>query len=78
MLKAADTRAGERGLGAWRERARDFVRAIDADAAHERAAHPGLDPGPWVGFAVGAVCLTLMEYVAGPSVLRQTLRGLHD
>jgi membrane protease YdiL (CAAX protease family) len=78
LLKAADRRAGSRGLGALIERARELVRAIDADAARERAAHAGADVGPWVGFAVGALCLTLMEYLAGPAVLRQTLRGMHD
>ena len=78
MLKAADAGAETRRWGRLLARGRDLVRAIDADAARERAAHPEPDVGPWVGFAVGALCLTLMEYLAGPAVLRQTLRALHD
>jgi membrane protease YdiL (CAAX protease family) len=78
LLKAADAGAATRGLGGLLGRGRELVRAIDADAERERAAHPEPDVGPWVGFAVGALCLTLMEYLAGPSVLRQTLRASHD
>src|SRR5262249_42622543 len=78
LLRAADTRAETRGLGRLLARGRELVRAIDADAARERSRLPGPDVGPWVGFVVGALCLTLMEYLAGPSVLRQTLRGLHE
>ncbi len=37
-------------------------RAIDEEAAQERAAHPGYDARPLIAFAVGAVCLTLMQY----------------
>ena len=58
--------------------ARAFVDAIDTQAAHDRAASPGYDRGPLVAFLVGALCLTFMEYMAGPHVLRGLLRGLHD
>jgi membrane protease YdiL (CAAX protease family) len=78
LLTAADTRAETRGFGRLLARGRELLRAIDVDAARERAAAPGTDVGPWLGFVVGALCLTLMEYLAGPSVLRQTLRGLHE
>jgi membrane protease YdiL (CAAX protease family) len=42
-----------------------------------RALHPGYDRGPLVAFGVGALCLTLMEYLAGPRVLSDFLRTLH-
>ena len=67
-------RGAFRGLVA---RARGAVDAIDAEAARERADHPGYDPGPLVAFGVGALCLTLMEYLAHPRTLPGLVRTLH-
>jgi membrane protease YdiL (CAAX protease family) len=77
LLRAAESRASGGRVRALVERARRAVSAIDAEAAHERALHPGYDPGPLVAFGVGALCLTLMEYLAGPRVLTDFLRMLH-
>jgi membrane protease YdiL (CAAX protease family) len=37
-------------------------RAIDEEAARERARSPGYDARPLISFVVGAICLTLMQY----------------
>jgi hypothetical protein len=54
------------------------LRALDEQAAQARAAVAGWDRGPLVAFGVGALCLTALEYLAGPGVLRALLRALHD
>lgn len=65
----------------WLARARAAIsaeiRAIDAEASSERAAQSAPDRGPLVGFIGGALCLTLMEYLAGPRALYGFLRLLH-
>jgi membrane protease YdiL (CAAX protease family) len=78
LLKAADTRAGASWLAGQLARLRRAVHTIDVEAARERAEQPGYDRGPLIAFGVGALCLTLMEYLAGPRVLADVLRALHD
>ena len=48
-------------------------RAIDQEAATERAAHPGYDSRPLIAFVLGAVCLTLMEYFGSSYDLPQLI-----
>jgi membrane protease YdiL (CAAX protease family) len=59
-------------------RGRAAIDVIDQAAAEERAHHPGYDYAPWVVFITAALCLTLMEYLAGPRALGAFLRGLHQ
>lgn len=70
-------RRARRAIRGLIERARRTVDAIDAEAARERAAHSGYDRGPLVAFGVGALCLTLMEYLASPRTLPDLLRALY-
>jgi uncharacterized protein len=54
----------------------DALSAIDAEAEQERAASPGFDRGPALGFIFGALCLVFMEYSMGARVLAQVVRML--
>ncbi len=49
---------------------------VDAEAARERAKNPNYDYKPLIAFAVGGICLTIMEYFGSTSDFAQLVNKL--